>query len=444
MGHVTHVEALDITIYRPLSDLALRLHAACLHCHLLNHRLLKGSPMNVSSRALRRASSPATWRGGAALKMLFSLFLAGGLAACSEPEAPLSRQLVYPVKLIALSDEGGGVIQRYPGVVEASERSNLSFRIGGELRTLSVQAGQDVEKGELIALLDDRDANSELNNARSSFNLAQATYKRMKYSVDKGAISRARFDEAKAEFQSAQAQFSRAQDQLSYTKLKAPYAGVIARVPVDNYQVVAAQETIAVLQQPGQIDVTFNMPERQVRGINRERAAAGRRGDEALAWVHFGSGKQRYPARYKEHDASASEGSLSYQVTLTLPEPQNITVLSGMSATVELDMQQLTGAVKGQWRVPMEAVVMRDSAPDQAVVWRYVPKVSDSASATDGGQSDDEQGTVEIIKVKVLQATGKGMVISGELSAGDRLVTAGASRMTAGERVRPWVKEAGL
>ncbi|WP_158774633.1 efflux RND transporter periplasmic adaptor subunit [Cobetia sp. L2A1] len=370
------------------------------------------------------------WR--CTLRTVFGLALAAGLAACSEPEAPLSRQQVYPVKLVVLSDESGGVIQRYPGIVEASERANLSFRIGGELRTLSVQAGQKVEKGELIALLDDRDANSDLNNARSSFNLAQATYKRMKYSVEKGAISRARFDEARAEFQSAQTQYSRAQDQLSYTRLKAPYAGVIARVPVDNYQVVTAQETIAILQQPGQIDVTFNMPERQVRGIDRERVAAGRREDSALAWVRFGSGKIRYPARYKEHDASASEGSLSYQVTLTLPEPQDITVLSGMSATVELDMQQLTGAVKGQWRVPLAAVVMRDSVPDQPVVWRYV--------SADGA----EQGTIEAIKVKVLQATGEGMVISGELSAGDRLVTAGASRMTAGERVRPWVKEAGL
>ncbi|KGA02148.1 hypothetical protein KP05_08510 [Cobetia amphilecti] len=417
--------------------------------------------MNHSLRALRTATSAAPWRGGAVLKMLFGLVLATGLAACSEAEAPLEKQKVHPVKLLSLSDEGGGVIQRYPGVVEASERSNLSFRIGGELRELKVQAGQEVEKGDLIARLDDRDARSELNNARSSFNLAQATYKRMKYSVEKGAISRARFDEAQAEFQSAQAQYSQAQDQLSYTYLKAPYDGVIARVPVDNYQVVAAQETIAVLQQPGQIDVIFNMPERQVRAIDRERAEAGRHEDAALAWVRFGSGESRYPARYKEHDTSASEGSLSYEVTLTLPEPQDITVLSGMSATVELDMQQLTAATQGQWRVPVEAVVTQEASPDQAVVWRYVPKAGDAQSSEsvnnvgsddgkDAGKSDGKQqeataqGTVEAVPVTVLQATGEGLVITGELSAGDRLVTAGASRMEAGEPVRPWVKEAGL
>lgn len=414
--------------------------------------------MKLRPGAKPHPRTPSAWRGGLALKLLAGLVLALGLAGCSEAEAPLKKQKVHPVKLLSLSDEGGGVIQRYPGVVEASERSNLSFRIGGELRELEVQAGQEVKKGELIARLDDRDARSELDNARSSFNLAQATYRRMKYSVEKGAISRARFDEAQAEFQSAQAQYSRAQDQLSYTYLKAPYDGVIARVPVDNYQVVAAQETIAVLQQPGQIDVIFNMPERQVRAIDRERAEAGRQEDAALAWVRFGSGEIRHPARYKEHDTSASEGSLSYEVTLTLPEPQDITVLSGMSATVELDMQQLTATTQGQWRVPVEAVVTREASPEQAVVWRYVPggegdqtddlassdASSDESSSEQAGQESAAQGTVEAVPVTILQATGDGLVITGELSAGDRLVTAGANRMEAGEPVRPWVKEAGL
>ena len=137
-----------------------------------------------------------------------------------------------------------------------------------------------------------------------------------------------------------------------------------------------------------------------------------------------------------------------------------------MSATVELDMQQLTAATQGQWRVPIEAVVAQEESPDQPVVWRYVPKGGDAqASAsinkdatTDTGSDDGRnegksegkqqevsaQGTVEAVPVTVLQATGEGLVITGELSAGDRLVTAGASRMEAGEPVRPWVKEAGL
>lgn len=361
------------------------------------------------------------------------LLVALALAGCSDPEPPLTKQRVFPIKLMTLAADRGGLLQRYPARVEASERSNLAFRVAGELRELEVQPGQRVEAGQLIARLDDRDANSQLSDARSSFDLAQATYQRMEYSVERGAISRARFDEAKAAFLSAKAQYEQARDRLGYTELKAPYAGVIAQVPVDNFQVVGAQETIAVLQKPGQIDVGFSLPEQQVRRISREQAEASRTSEEPVAWVRFGADETRYPARYKEHDTSTREGSLSYEVALTLPEPEGITVLSGMSATVLLDIHRLTGGGADQWRVPVSAVVTRDDAPDQAVVWRYVAPAE-----------GDDTGRVEAVPVEAGAVTDGGMLVAGELAAGDRLVAAGAHRMNAERRVTPWIKEEGL
>ena len=161
------------------------------------------------------------------------------LQGCSEGDPPLAKQVTRPVKLLTLDEMGNRSLTRYPGVVEASERTDLAFRIGGELKELNVQAGQAVTSGERIALLDDRDARNALSNAQSSYDLALATYRRMQISLEKGAISRAAFDEARAAFLSAQAQFDLAKDQLGYTELKAPFDGVIASVPVDNFQVVA-------------------------------------------------------------------------------------------------------------------------------------------------------------------------------------------------------------
>ncbi|MAR72689.1 MULTISPECIES: efflux RND transporter periplasmic adaptor subunit [Halomonas] len=367
----------------------------------------------------------------------FSLLAVVALVAgCESDQPPLSQQQVHPVKLVSLDAGRQGMLMRYPGQVQASERSELSFRVGGELRELAVQPGDEVEAGDLIARLDDRDAKSQLANARSSYNLAEATYERMRISLERGAISRSRFDEARAEFLSAQAQLKQAQDQLSYTELSAPFSGVIASVPVDNYQVVGAQQTIAELQQPGSIDVTFQLPEQQVRRINDERAQAVQDGEDAVVWVTFAENQQqRYPARYKEHDSSVSQGSLSYEVTLTLPEPDDITVLSGMSATVLLDMSALTGDSQDPWRVPVAAVATRESQPDQAVVWRFVP---DDESRADG------PGRVEAVPVVPGRITTQGMLIEGELEAGDRLVAAGAERMQEGRRVRPWIKEEGL
>lgn len=375
---------------------------------------------------------PRSFRRLAAGLLVASLGLM--LIGCSDPEPPLTQQQVFPVKLVTLAEDRGGMLQRYPGVVQASERSHLAFRIGGELRELLVQPGQAVAAGQPIARLDDRDAQSQLATARSSFELAEATFERMRYSVERGAISRARFDEAQAEFLSAQAQFAQARDRLSYTELTAPFDGVIASVSVDNYQVVAAQQTIAMLQKPGRIDVSFHLPEQQVRRISREAADASRESATPVAWVSFGASETRYPARYKEHDTSASEGSLSYAVTLTLDEPEDLTVLSGMSATVVLDMQRLTGDGGDQWRVPLTAVVTRDEAPDQPVVWRYLP---DADGEEDGGR-------VEAVPVETGTVSEAGMRVRGDLAPGDRLVAAGAQQMSPERRVRPWVKEEGL
>ena len=107
------------------------------------------------------------------------------LQGCSEGDPPLAKQVTRPVKLLTLDEMGNRSLTRYPGVVEASERTDLAFRIGGELKELNVQAGQAVTSGERIALLDDRDARNALSNAQSSYDLALATYRRMQISLEK-------------------------------------------------------------------------------------------------------------------------------------------------------------------------------------------------------------------------------------------------------------------
>lgn len=363
------------------------------------------------------------------------MLLVSLLTACGEATPPLAQQQTHPVKLVTLDVAREAGLQRYPGVVLASERSALSFRIGGELAELSVSAGDEVRAGDQVARLDDRDARSQLANARSSHELAAATHERMRVSLDRGAISRSRYDQARAQFLSAQASLAQAEDRLSYTVLRAPFDGVIAQVPVDNYQVVGAQQTIAELQQPGSIDVSFQMPEQQVRQIDEQRADAVRASGTDVAWIEFAQHGKRYPADYREHDSSVSEGSLSYEITLTLPEPEDITVLSGMSTTVLLDMQALTQEQKHAWRVPISALTTRDGQPDQPVVWRYV---------ADDPEDPQSPGRVEAVAVTPSGLSSRGVLIEGDLAVGDRLVAAGVQALKEGLRVQPWIKEPGL
>lgn len=347
------------------------------------------------------------------------------LVGCEKPQAQ-SELPARPVKLMTLEAANVSALRQFPARVEASTRSNLSFRMAGELVELNVSPGQKVREGEVIARIDNRNVKSELDSARSRLDLAKAMLERMRYTLERGAVSRSQFDEAESEWRAARAIFEQAQEQVTHTQLRAPYDGVIAQVPVDNRQFVQVQETIAVIQQPGQLDVVFHLPELIVQRIPRNN---GQTFTDDLAFdVRFGNSDTLYRAQLSSYTTQASAQSLAYEIKLTLPQPEDITLLDGMSATVRLDLSELhSDQTTPLWHLPPEAVNYPGENPSQAQVWRYV---------------DSEQ--LEAVQVTVGRLTSHGLEISGNLTAGDRIVAAGAHRLTANTRVIPWEKEQGL
>jgi RND family efflux transporter MFP subunit len=347
------------------------------------------------------------------------------LMGCEQPQAQ-PTDATRPVKLMTLEAANATALRQFPARVEATTRSNLSFRMAGELLELNVSPGQQVSEGEVIARIDDRNPQSELDSARSRLALAEAMLERMRYTLDRGAVSQSQFDESESEWRAARATFEQAQEQVAHTLLRAPYDGVIAQVPVDNRQIVQVQETVAVIQQPGQLDVVFHLPEQIVQRMPRSNGTSF---DDELAYeVRFGNSDNPYLAQLASYTTQASAQSLAYEVTLTLPQPDDITLLDGMSANVRLDLSTLQSVhATPLWRLPPDAVSYAGDDPEQAQVWRFVAP-----------------GSVEAVPVDVGALTSHGLEVSGGLAAGERIVAAGAHRLTANTNVTPWEKEPGL
>ncbi|QJX02670.1 biotin/lipoyl-binding protein [Alcanivorax sp. IO_7] len=87
-----------------------------------------------------------------------------GLVGCEEP-APKAKDGPVPVKLVTV-DRGDNGGRRYPGRVMATERSQLAFRVSGQLVELPVKDGQRVEEGQLLARLDPRISRMNWTEAR--------------------------------------------------------------------------------------------------------------------------------------------------------------------------------------------------------------------------------------------------------------------------------------
>lgn len=162
------------------------------------------------------------------------------------------------------------------GRVEAWSTVTLRARVSGQLDALAFTPGALVRKGAVLAQLDPRLLQAQLDQARGSVARdralllkAQADQQRYADMLAKGFVSRADYDlyqanlaVAKATLQSDQAAQELAQTQRDYTRIVAPFDGVVgAPLVYPGAQISADSTDIVVLNQIEPVRVAFNIPE---------------------------------------------------------------------------------------------------------------------------------------------------------------------------------------
>ncbi|NRQ41567.1 efflux RND transporter periplasmic adaptor subunit [Rheinheimera sp. YQF-2] len=355
------------------------------------------------------------------LSLLCSLLL---LSGCSGPESQTAETLIRPVKLHTVGAESAAAVRQFPAVVEPTERANLTFRVSGKLVQLIARPGQMVQKGDLLARLDDTDFKLKLDQARARFELAQTQFTRAEQLVAQKLVSQAVFDESKAQLQVAQADLSTAETALSYTRLEAPFAGNISRLLVENHENVAAQQAIMELQVRDQVDVVIQVPEDVISNVRKDF-------DYQPEVVFDSHPLQRYRARIREWDTRADPATNSFKVVFTMPTPEEFNVLSGMTANVIAEVSKINAAYVDALFIPATAIFMPNDtalAAQQSYVWVY----------------NADSGVVSKRAVTVSSLTSAGAAVTAGLTAGEQVVSAGVQQLQEGQQVRPWVRERGL
>lgn len=128
----------------------------------------------------------------------------------------------------------------------------VGSRVSGVVRRLFVRIGDRVEKGELLAELDDRDLVSRRREALAALNLAQANldYARAELARKRGLrdllspseldVAQRAFAVAEQQTAGARAALEAATTQLGYARIAAPIAGVVASIATQEGETVAA------------------------------------------------------------------------------------------------------------------------------------------------------------------------------------------------------------
>ena len=334
------------------------------------------------------------------------------LSGCREPPAPskAATEIVRPAEILVIASTDVDSSLRFPGRVRAVQRADLAFNVAGRLVEFPVKEGAQLEAGALIARLDPAAYRSRLAAAQAEFDKARTDYERVRTIWEKSqAVPRAEVDQKRAALEVSRSSLAAARKDVEDTRLIAPFAGLVARRFVENFQNVQAKEPIVSLQDVSQLEIVIHVPERIVRGEPKR----------AAAFAEFeGLPGRRFPITLKSFATEADAQTQTYEVILGLARPEGVTVLPGMSVTVYPDAQA-TGTEPSAVRIPLKAVAAdSDGAPYVWVVDAQTSRVAKRGIAVGAVH----QGDIT--------------VLSG-LAAGERIVTAGVQHLREGMPVRP-------
>lgn len=350
-------------------------------------------------------------------------FLIGAilLSGCKEEEVVKEQEeIVRPVKLTTVEMSDTQYMRTFTGEVIASNTTELSFKVSGQLEALNVVEGDMVKKGDVIAKIDPTDFQIQVDLAKANYDLAKAQYERTKTAAAKKAATASQLDEARAGLSQAEINLKNARNQLRYTSLLAPYDGTVGEINIEAGEFVSAARAVLTVLDLNTIDLEFRVPsDVATGGPNRPKEYYSPK-------IRFEPWPQQvYDAQLKGFVVSPDPGTKSYLATLTMALPDDIPgqILPGMRVSMDLNMAQIIDVPSNNILVPAEAIFVHggnEIASNEKQVWVYQNGMVSLTNVTIGNVSDDQ---IEVLK---------------GLQPGDQVVIAGVHSIHDGQKVKPW------
>ena len=169
----------------------------------------------------------------------------------------------------------GSTSAAFDGVVEAVRQTVVAAQVAGAVVQLDVKVGDRVKAGQVLLRLDARAADqtaaagdAQVQAARAALDVAAKDFERQKQLLQKNYISQAALDRAESEYRSTQAQVhaqlaqsGASRTQSGFYVVRAPFAGVVAEVPVSLGDMAMPGRALLTLYDPTALRVTAAVPQ---------------------------------------------------------------------------------------------------------------------------------------------------------------------------------------
>ena len=358
----------------------------------------------------------------------------GSMIACHGNEAakPATIETVS-ARVVESNQQQVDSVVRATGTVHARQSAIISAQVVGRIQQVLVREGDQVRAGQTLAVLDDatirtqvaqaqagvKAAENQQAAAESSARLAASTLDRYKQLQAQKSVSPQEMDEvsrraeaaaaqvdaARAQTEAARAQETGARTMLGYTRLVAPYAGVVTARMADPGTLASPGVSLMQVDQAGELQLEATVDQSLISQVH-----SGMKVGVSIDGTNVTSGvvQQIVPA--------ADPSSHSFTVKVALPQSSQLH--AGMYGTA-----MLASGTRQALVVPASAVVQRGT-----LMCAYVL---------------DNNGIAQLRYLTLGARHGNLVEVLSGLSASEKLVDAPADRDFAGKRIETTVAEVG-
>ncbi len=357
-----------------------------------------------------------------------TLAICSVLAGCSSQQAKSAKAggppPAVPVGVATVKQSDFNVYLNGLGSVDAFYTVSLKTRIDGQIMQVNFREGQDVNKGDMLIVIDPRPYQVALDQAQANLQKdeaqlvnAKAQYERNKVLYEQGVIAKQDLDTLEASFgtyegtiASDKAAIENAKLNLTYCYINSPIDGRVGLRQVDpgNYVTAASGTAMLVITQLHPIAVIFTLPEDQLQEVAQ----------------HMRQGPLEVDAYSRDDQTKLATGKL-----LTIDN--------------QIDPTTGTAKLKGIFDNPENSLWPNQFVNVHLLLETRKNAITGPASAILRGPDGsfcyvvDGNNTVQMRPVQIALTQGSTVVIASGLQGGEKIVTDGQEKLQAGSRVAP-------
>ena len=349
-----------------------------------------------------------------------------GLAACG---LDIPKETKTSFETMTVKKQDIMVPVKFSAKLKGQADVTITPQVSGQLMKIAVSEGQQVKKGQVLFVIDSRNAQLELEAAQANLQaaLAQENSAKLEYESNRNLFekkivssymlnnSENAYKQAQASVSQARASVNRAKVNLGFCTITAPVTGLIGEIPVRTGDQVSPGLRLTIVSGNTNMDAEFSVTEALIEasvsaGISRvDKAKYIAELPEVTFIMKNGT---EYPHKGRITSLTgvvdAATGSLGAKATFPNPDGH---LFSGIQGTVVLPFSEEDVIV-----VPQVAVV---KLQDKQLVYKV--KADSTATAVDV--------TTEDI------GNGQDYMVRSGLNVGDKIVTIGANNVTEGQQV---------